>query len=497
MAFGNISTLYFPIAASAGASQWGTDVRKMLASADASVDGTSRAIFGTGGAAVTRTIDPYNDSSADSDQTLFGWAVTPTDMNSVSGARRFYPAGNHTLTARLSQGGVSATNVTMTLFIYRVGPSPTRTRTLLGSNSSVTSIAALSAVTTATVTVALPQVIFEADETLQYSVELNCTGVAITGRTGVFRTGTEGGVAIRVDTPVLGTLQDKNLTGGSTPAGAITNTASKVVGGGVTPANAGRTKIVLLRSTLGAVATAGNLSKIPSKFLTGSITSTVGTLVRTALKPLTGTIASAGQLTQRFVFKLLSGGITPTGALRKVPNIFKVGAVASSGGLRKEPMKVFGGTITSVGSIRRIPLKVLAGTIASVGAISNRFVTKLLGGTITPAGTPQKVPSVYKAGTVASTGSLRKVPLKFFTGVISTAGAIQRSLVKFFTGTVGSSGAMTYKEPAKTLSGNITPTGTERNVIAKFFRGFLYGPSGDGTGGSTTIIRRVLNIFDD
>lgn len=222
MVFGNISTLYFPVAANAGASQWGTDVRKLLDAVDAGADTTTINNHGTGGA-VTRTFDPYSTSSADADQTLFGWAVTPADMGSVAGARRFYPAGDHVATFRMSQNGVTGVAVTVTVFVYRVGPSPGRTRTLLGSGSASPTLNGLSSPSTVNVTVALSEIVFEADETIQYSIETNVAGVAITGRNVVLRTGTDGGVGVRMDTPQLGVLKDFTGTadGTSTALGVM------------------------------------------------------------------------------------------------------------------------------------------------------------------------------------------------------------------------------------------------------------------------------------
>lgn len=233
MVFGNISTLYFPVAANAGASQWGTDVRKLLDAADAASDVTTVNNHGTGGA-VTRTADPYTTSAADSDQTLFGWAVTPSDMNSVAGARRYYPAGNHVLTARIANGSLAAENITTTLFVYRVGPSPTRTRTLLGSASSVTNIG-INLTATVTVTVALAAITFAADETIQYSIETTAPGLGVTGRSLQIITGTNGGVAVRVDTPQLGTLFGTTLSavmdGTATMLRKISKTLSVVMDG--------------------------------------------------------------------------------------------------------------------------------------------------------------------------------------------------------------------------------------------------------------------------
>lgn len=206
MPFGTVSTLYFPVAGSAGSSMWGTDVRKLNTSADAGVDTTSQVQYGTNTALQTRTVDPYSTVTADLDQTLYGWAVAPADMGSTADFIRYYPAGNHVLTGRVTQTSLSAADITVNLYIYRVGPSPTRTRTLLGNGSATVNAGALSTPVTVTVTVALGSVTFAADETIQYSVECQSTGVAITGKNGEFRTGTDSGVAIRMDTPPLKTI---------------------------------------------------------------------------------------------------------------------------------------------------------------------------------------------------------------------------------------------------------------------------------------------------
>lgn len=228
MVFGNITTLYFPTAANAGASQWGTDVRKVLDSADAGLDSTTINQHGTGGA-VTRTADPYSTIAADNDEKLYGWAVTPADMNSVSGARRFYPAGDHVATLRMSQSAVAGAVVTVTMFVFRVGNAAGgRVRTLLGSGSATPTLAALNAISTVTITVTLAEIIFEPDETIQYEFETNVAGVAVTGRNVTFHLGTQGGVANRVDTPRLGVLKD--FTGIAAGTSTAEATVSEVLG---------------------------------------------------------------------------------------------------------------------------------------------------------------------------------------------------------------------------------------------------------------------------
>lgn len=227
MAFGNISTLYLPTAANAGASQWGSDVRKLLDSADAGSDATTVTNHGTGGA-VTRTYDPYTTATADLTQADYGWAVNPTDMNSVSGARRFYPAGDHTATIRMNSNSTLGQNGTLTMFVYRVGPAASRTRTLLGSNTATVAFPALSAEVTATVTVALSEVIFEIDETIQYSFEMNTAGNVLGAVLTRMLLGTQTSVAARVDTPILKVLAD--TTGTSSGSATVVGVTGKVLG---------------------------------------------------------------------------------------------------------------------------------------------------------------------------------------------------------------------------------------------------------------------------
>lgn len=204
MAFAdNTATLYFPIAGSAGSSQWGSDVRKLLDTADGTGDSTTICNLGTGGT-VTRTCDPYTTSTADLTEADYGWAVNPSDMNSVSGARRFYEAADHVLTGRTSPSAAFTTETKNLIFrAWRVASAGSgRTRTLLGS----VTVAMNAVAADVTATLALPEIIFEPDETIQYGCEMNAGGLAVVGRTVTFFTGTMAGTAIRVDTPPLQTL---------------------------------------------------------------------------------------------------------------------------------------------------------------------------------------------------------------------------------------------------------------------------------------------------
>jgi hypothetical protein len=262
MAFGNIATFFFPTASNAGASLWGSDVRKLLDVQDTGNDDTTQTNHGTGGF-VTRTLDPYTNNGSNLNEANYGWAVTPSDMNSVSGARRFIRAGDHTITLRASSNQIMLSpEATYTAYIYRVGPAPDRTRTLLGSGSSATINTGL-ANTTVTVqwSVNMPEIVFAPDETIQYSLEVNCAGVAISGRILRHNMGTQGGVAIRVDHPGLETLA--SCVGTASGAGAASARGSIVLGTVGNASGAGAA-LGVGASTAGGVGTAGGSATAPA-----------------------------------------------------------------------------------------------------------------------------------------------------------------------------------------------------------------------------------------
>jgi hypothetical protein len=222
MVFANINTVYLPLAASAGASLWGTDVRKVLASPDATSDATTKTDHSTGGA-VVRTVDPFTTSTTDTTESNFGFAIAPSDMGGSLGARRYYPAGAHTLTARMGHTGATAADGTLFMYAYKVGVGPGRIRTLLGNGSATVSFPLSSGEVTAVVTATLPEVIFEPDETIQYSYELSLAGIALLGRIATLFTGTQTAVAAKVVTPGLRVLADTvgNATGLGDAAGVM------------------------------------------------------------------------------------------------------------------------------------------------------------------------------------------------------------------------------------------------------------------------------------
>lgn len=311
MAFGNISTIYITTAANAGTSQWGSDVRKFLDSADAASDNTTTTNHGTGGA-VLRTYDPYTAATADLTQADYGWAITPTDMGSVSGALRFYPAGNHTATIRMNSNYLLQTNGTMTMYVYRVGNAAGgRARTLLGSNSATVTFPAASGAVTAVVTVALAEVIFEADETIQYSFEMSTAGQVTPAVLTRMLLGTTTGVESRIDTPTLKVLGD--TTGTSTG----TSTTTGVTG-----------KVLAISGTSSGVATASGVISSRSDF-TGSSA---------------GVSTVSGQMSSVAGFVGTSAGIaTASGLTSKVLGTVGTVEIGAGGGgtIVKKPTYIF------------------------------------------------------------------------------------------------------------------------------------------------------------
>lgn len=259
MAFGNISSLYFPIAGTAGASLWGVDVRKLLSSPDGTADASTITSHGSGGT-VARQVDPYSDNNIAPGPANWAWAITPADMNSVAGARRYIPAGNHVFTMRgkCSNALGKANQNGYTVLAYRVGPSPGFTRTLLGfGQSGPVSFPALGASSTFTAAIALPELVFEANETIHYSISLDATGSALGNEKYTFFTGTEGGISIRIDLPGggLGTLYQK--TGAVSGAG-IATLGRRTIGKGVSVAGTGVVSIARqIRLAAKSVAGAG------------------------------------------------------------------------------------------------------------------------------------------------------------------------------------------------------------------------------------------------
>lgn len=271
------AVVYLPIAGSAGASLWGSDVRQMLTAPDATADATTTQAHGTALAQTRRTCDPFTATSADNDQAAYGWAIHPgtgsNGMGSTATLKRRMSAGNHVATTRLSHSGALGDSSAILHFAaYRVGPAAGRARTLLGSVDQVVSLGLAGAIGTFTASIALPELVFQNDETIQYSFEITAAGVLVTGASSTFRTGTEGGVAIRVDFPELNTIIE--TTGQSQGAAIVAGSleATVVMQGASTGSATAAGILEARKETTGAVAAAASVAGqfVATKEVTGA-----------------------------------------------------------------------------------------------------------------------------------------------------------------------------------------------------------------------------------
>lgn len=228
---------------------------------------------------------------------------------------------------------------------------------------------------------------------------------------------------------------------------------------------------------------------------TGSLPTNSGLLTKVPRKVLAGASTPAATIV-KVAIRLLSGGSTPAGSLTKIPKRLLSGSTTPAGLLTKIPYKIFAGSLTSSGALKRTPNKALAGTVTSAGSIV-KLALKNLAGALTPAGLLTKTPNKVLGGTVTSSASLRPIVVKYLSGSITPVSTVAKTLAKYFTGSISSISGAVRRQANKVLSGNITPAGSPRNTVSKNLRGFLYGPSGDGSGGGGTIIRRILNIMTD
>lgn len=298
------TTMYLPIAGSAGASLWGTDVRALRTSADATADTTSICDHGT--ASSRRTVDPFSTSSADGTENAFGFAIDPgtgaAGMGSNATQKRRMLAGNHVATLRLSNSATLGGSGTVHMFAFRVGNAGSgRTRTQLGTSDTAVSFGALGAISTVTCTLALPEVVFDNDETIQYSFEITGPGQAVTGATSTFRTGTDGGVAIKLDFPELRTIVEMtgNVAAGAVSAAAITGKVLPVLGNVAAGAVSASGVLGAIKQTTGNVA-AGAVSASASmaavKAATGNVAAGAvsASAALASVKGMTGAVTIGG-----------------------------------------------------------------------------------------------------------------------------------------------------------------------------------------------------------
>ncbi len=205
MAFGNISTFFTNgntgfISAGVGGNR--------IAALRATVDTTESATTQTthpANSSTRRVVSPYQTSANAGPDSTRGFAVATADMGSVVGALRFFPAGNH-IANFYATGGNNLGNNTYFLRAYRVGPSPTFTKTQIGGEASATGSGLGAAIA---VSLALPEIIFQAGETVMWEWDVQTNPGVVTGTVTISlgtSSGLTGSIVGRIETPELGVL---------------------------------------------------------------------------------------------------------------------------------------------------------------------------------------------------------------------------------------------------------------------------------------------------
>lgn len=474
MAFGSISTFYFPTDANSGASQWGTDVRKLLDTADAATDLTTSTRTPANATPTRITVDPYtSNATGDNTESNYGWAVTPSDMNSVSGARRLIKAGNHVCTLRLIANGIGPQSVTLHTFIYRVGPAAGRTRTLIASQSDVLSVDVAVNGADTVVTLSVPEIIFEPDETIQYSFETTATGAVLTARTVTFRTGTQNGTAVRVDHPGLTIIRD--TAGASDGAGTVSG-AIQAFGSFVASA-AGVAAVAGLMSSMGA-----GVGEAPG----AAAASAVGASQATTIGTSAGAAAVVGSITG---IGSAAGNASGAAAADGI-----VGAIASAIGAADATATTDGrlastaGAVASANGVAAVDGQggSLAGTIATAAGVAaaEGLITGIGAATGTTTGAAQ-VDAIVTAITSA-------------TGSADGAAAVNGLMTGIGSATGAAAGAAAADGGGASLAGTVATTAGAATVDGA--TGTIAGTVGAATVGGAAppaIVRTTILIFDD
>lgn len=288
---------------------WGTDVRKLTESVGPLLSTT---ICQHPNAAGTTqiTLDPYTSRNTQGDnRDVYGWAINEAGadgMESTSARKRRIKAGNWTFVMRvgLPQAGTLTGTLTATFSarVYRVGPAPTFTRTLLFTTAfsdSVQSTGISGAVTgTCTAGHTAPEIVLEAGETIhvgflsQVVQVAGSLGATVAGN-ATWHTGTQGGQQIFFNPPDLDTITEMvgAVAGVATVeglSGSVLPVRGTVTGTGVALANLGAIKGVSGAAD-GAATVEGKLASI--KGMSGDIQGVGAADAKMAsVKGMTGTV---------------------------------------------------------------------------------------------------------------------------------------------------------------------------------------------------------------
>lgn len=269
---------------------WGTDVRKLAETAQA-LNSTTICSHPNSAGTTQITIDPLTTSTTQSDiRDALGWAVNEAGadgMESTANYKRRIRAGDWVFTMRLGLPIAGTTTGTLTgsfsARVYRVGPSPTFTRTILFTtalSTTVQSTGLAAATNTCTVTQAgVAEIVLQAGETIHVGILSNVVQVAgLVGATvagiATWHVGTQGGVDPSVNPPAIDTITEfTGTSAGSSTAQALAARVLPVQG-----------------SAAGMATTSGSLGTIASTVgSSAGIATVAGTLA--AVKGFSGSAA--------------------------------------------------------------------------------------------------------------------------------------------------------------------------------------------------------------
>lgn len=139
----------------------------------------SSCVFGTTGTK-TITVDPFTDLRATEGlDSAFGWAIdiAGTDgMDSTATAKRVVPSGTWLVQGELHSNLAALNACTVGFYVYRVAASPSTTRTLLFSSSFDAGLVITTGTIFSWTTASQDEIVLEANETIQFTFTLTCTG---------------------------------------------------------------------------------------------------------------------------------------------------------------------------------------------------------------------------------------------------------------------------------------------------------------------------------
>jgi len=310
-------------------------------------------------------------------------------------------------------------------------------------------------------------------------------------------------ILVSVEKVAAGTQFNQSVSGGITPAGALTKQTQVPLTGAITPAGALVKNIqraftaalsfagdltglkLVFKDVSGAITPSGELVKNVQRVFTAALSfagtlvnqtqraftaalSFAGALIRQTQKILTGTLSFAGNLTGLKLIPIsVSGAITPAGTLVKETARAFTAALSFAGTLVKEPQRAFAAALSFAGTLVKQTQKILSAALSFVGDLSSVFTPgggnqyfQSISGAIAPAGELVKQTQRSLAASLSPLGELVKNAQRVFTAALSFAGALTGGKVTLasLTGAFTPAGSLT-KQTQKILAGALSPTG--------------------------------------